>query len=134
MAQRTRPQRPKRSRCRSAIPLSSGPLMSSAGGQWKSSMMPPASTVISGTSPVLIDRYLQNAIEVDIDAVSDGEQTKVVGIMEHIEEAGIHSGDSACSLPPYSLDRTTIDELERQTRELALGLDVVGLMNVQYAI
>jgi len=89
---------------------------------------------VSGTSPVLIDRYLQNAIEVDIDAVSDGEQTEVAGIMEHIEEAGIHSGDSACSLPPYSLDRTTIDELERQTIALARALRVVGLMNVQFAI
>jgi carbamoyl-phosphate synthase large subunit len=89
---------------------------------------------VSGTSPVLIDRYLQNAIEVDIDAVSDGEQTKVVGIMEHIEEAGIHSGDSACSLPPYSLDRATINELERQTIALARALRVVGLMNVQFAV
>jgi carbamoyl-phosphate synthase large subunit len=89
---------------------------------------------VSGTSPVLIDRYLQNAIEVDIDAVSDGKQTEVAGIMEHIEEAGIHSGDSACSLPPYSLDRTTINELERQTIELARALHVVGLMNVQFAV
>jgi carbamoyl-phosphate synthase large subunit len=83
---------------------------------------------------VLIDRYLQNAIEVDIDAVSDGKQTEVAGIMEHIEEAGIHSGDSACSLPPYSLDRTTINELERQTIALARALHVVGLMNVQFAV
>ena len=89
---------------------------------------------VSGTSPVLIDRYLQNAIEVDIDAVSDAEQTEVAGIMEHIEEAGIHSGDSACSLPPYSLDRATINELQRQTVALARALGVVGLMNVQFAV
>jgi carbamoyl-phosphate synthase large subunit len=89
---------------------------------------------VSGTSPVLIDRYLQNAIEVDVDAVADGETVYVAGIMEHIEEAGIHSGDSACSLPPYSLDPDTIAEIERQTIALARGLDVVGLMNVQFAV
>src|SRR5205807_8455507 len=70
----------------------------------------------------------------DVDCLCDGKDTFIVGIMEHIEEAGIHSGDSACSLPPHSLDAKMIEELERQTRELALGLDVVGLMNVQYAI
>jgi carbamoyl-phosphate synthase large subunit len=70
---------------------------------------------VSGANPVLIDRYLQNAIEVDVDAVSDGRTVEVAGIMEHIEEAGIHSGDSACSLPPYSLARETIAEIERQT-------------------
>ena len=89
---------------------------------------------VSGTSPVLIDRYLQNAIEVDVDAVADGESVYVAGIMEHIEEAGIHSGDSACSLPPYSLDHDTIGEIERQTVALARALHVVGLMNVQFAI
>jgi carbamoyl-phosphate synthase large subunit len=89
---------------------------------------------VSGTSPVLIDRYLQNAIEVDVDAVSDGEQVEVAGIMEHIEEAGIHSGDSACSLPPYSLDRATIAEIERHTVALARALGVIGLMNVQFAV
>jgi carbamoyl-phosphate synthase large subunit len=89
---------------------------------------------VSGASPVLIDRYLQNAIEVDVDAVSDGERVEVAGIMEHIEEAGIHSGDSACSLPPYSLDRATIGEIERQTVALARALRVVGLMNVQFAV
>ncbi len=88
----------------------------------------------SGTSPVLIDRYLQNAIEVDVDAVSDGEEVAVAGIMEHIEEAGIHSGDSACSLPPYSLGAATIAEIERQTVALARALGVVGLMNVQFAV
>jgi carbamoyl-phosphate synthase large subunit len=89
---------------------------------------------VSGTSPVLIDRYLQNAIEVDVDAVSDGRLVDVAGIMEHIEEAGIHSGDSACSLPPYNLSREMIAEIERQTVELARALGVVGLMNVQFAV
>ncbi|CAM5333763.1 Carbamoyl-phosphate synthase large chain OS=Afipia felis OX=1035 GN=carB PE=3 SV=1 [Afipia felis] len=89
---------------------------------------------VLGKNPLLFDRYLSDATEVDVDCLCDGKDTFVVGIMEHIEEAGIHSGDSACSLPPYSLDAATVAELERQTRELALGLDVVGLMNVQYAI
>ena len=89
---------------------------------------------VLGTNPLLFDRYLSDATEIDVDCLGDGKDTYVVGIMEHIEEAGIHSGDSACSLPPRSLDAATIAELERQTRELALGLDVIGLMNVQYAI
>jgi carbamoyl-phosphate synthase large subunit len=89
---------------------------------------------VSGNSPVLIDRYLQNAIEVDVDAVSDGRTVEVAGIMEHIEEAGIHSGDSACSLPPYSLADDIIAEIERQTVALARALEVVGLMNVQFAV
>jgi carbamoyl-phosphate synthase large subunit len=89
---------------------------------------------VPGATPVLIDRYLRNAIEVDVDAVSDGATVEVAGIMEHIEEAGIHSGDSACSLPPHSLGRDTIVEIERQTVALARALDVVGLMNVQFAI
>jgi carbamoyl-phosphate synthase large subunit len=89
---------------------------------------------VSGTSPVLIDRYLQDAIEVDADAVADGTSVYVAGIMEHIEEAGIHSGDSACSLPPYSLDAATVAEIERQTVALANALHVVGLMNVQFAV
>ncbi|WP_092495023.1 carbamoyl-phosphate synthase large subunit [Faunimonas pinastri] len=90
--------------------------------------------VVSGTSPVLIDSYLSDAIEVDVDALCDGTDVFVCGIMEHIEEAGIHSGDSACSLPPHSLDPEIIAELERQTRSLAMGLHVVGLMNVQFAV
>jgi carbamoyl-phosphate synthase large subunit len=90
--------------------------------------------VVSGKSPVLIDRYLSDAIEVDVDALCDGKDVFVAGIMEHIEEAGIHSGDSACSLPPHSLRGSIIDELERETRALALALKVGGLMNVQYAI
>ncbi len=87
-----------------------------------------------GKNPLLFDHYLSDAIEVDVDAVADGTDVFICGIMEHIEEAGIHSGDSACSLPPYSLDAATIAELERQTRAMALALEVKGLMNVQYAI
>jgi carbamoyl-phosphate synthase large subunit len=90
--------------------------------------------IVSGKSPVLIDRYLSDAIEVDVDALSDGKDVFVAGIMEHIEEAGIHSGDSACSLPPHSLSAEKIGELERETTALALALKVGGLMNVQYAI
>ena len=89
---------------------------------------------VLGKNPLLFDRYLSDAIEVDVDCLADGKTTFVAGIMEHIEEAGIHSGDSACSLPPHSLSPETLAELERQTRELALALDVGGLMNVQYAI
>ncbi|PCJ71983.1 MAG: carbamoyl phosphate synthase large subunit [Rhodobiaceae bacterium] len=90
--------------------------------------------IISGDSPVLIDWYLKDAIEVDVDALCDGKDVFICGIMEHIEEAGVHSGDSACSLPPYSLPADTLAEIERQTKEMALGLNVVGLMNVQFAI
>src|SRR5262249_62395641 len=85
-------------------------------------------------SPLLIDRYLSDATEVDVDCIADGKDTFIAGIMEHIEEAGIHSGDSACALPPHSLSENTLAELERQTRALALALNVGGLMNVQYAI
>ncbi|MGF7159840.1 carbamoyl-phosphate synthase large subunit [Rhodoligotrophos appendicifer] len=90
--------------------------------------------VVSGDSPVLIDSYLRDAIEIDVDALCDGTDVFVCGIMEHIEEAGIHSGDSACSLPPHSIGPDTIAELEVQTRALARALDVVGLMNIQFAI
>ena len=90
---------------------------------------------VSGTNPVLIDSYLRDAIEVDVDALADKDQNVfVAGIMEHIEEAGIHSGDSACSLPPYSLPAKIIAEIERQTEAMAKALQVVGLMNVQYAV
>ncbi len=89
---------------------------------------------VLGKNPLLFDRYLSDAIEVDVDCLADGKDAFIAGIMEHIEEAGIHSGDSACSLPPRSLSPETIGELERQTRALALALDVGGLMNVQYAI
>ncbi len=84
--------------------------------------------------PVLVDRFLADAIEVDVDAVCDGEQAVIGGIMEHIEEAGVHSGDSACSLPPYSLPRYIIEEIRQATRALALELGVRGLMNVQFAV
>jgi carbamoyl-phosphate synthase large subunit len=84
--------------------------------------------------PLLIDRYLQDAIEVDADAISDGTTVVVAGIMEHIEEAGVHSGDSACSLPPYTLDASTVEEIRRQMTALALELGVIGLMNAQFAV
>ncbi|HTT39620.1 MAG TPA: carbamoyl-phosphate synthase large subunit [Burkholderiales bacterium] len=89
---------------------------------------------VSNDAPVLIDRFLNDAIEVDVDAVSDGEQVLIGGVMEHIEQAGVHSGDSACSLPPFSLSPELQDELRRQTVALARALGVVGLMNVQYAL
>ncbi|QLI82087.1 carbamoyl-phosphate synthase large subunit [Chitinibacter fontanus] len=89
---------------------------------------------VSNDSPVLLDRFLNDAIEVDVDAVSDGTDVIIGGIMEHIEQAGVHSGDSACSLPPYSLSKELQDELRRQTVLMAKGLNVVGLMNVQFAI
>ncbi len=90
--------------------------------------------VVSGKSPVLLDSYLSGAVELDVDALCDGTSVHVAGIMQHIEEAGVHSGDSACSLPPYSLSRAIIDEIKQQTEALALALNVVGLMNVQFAI
>jgi carbamoyl-phosphate synthase large subunit len=86
------------------------------------------------SGPVLIDRYLNDAIEVDVDCICDGESAYVAGVMEHIEEAGIHSGDSACALPPYSLSPAMITELKAETEAMARALGVVGLMNVQYAI
>ncbi|PIV88548.1 MAG: carbamoyl phosphate synthase large subunit [Hydrogenophilales bacterium CG17_big_fil_post_rev_8_21_14_2_50_63_12] len=89
---------------------------------------------VSNDSPVLLDRFLNDAIEVDVDAISDGEQVLIGGIMEHIEQAGVHSGDSACSLPPYSLTPAVLEELRRQTVAMARALNVVGLMNVQFAI
>jgi len=89
---------------------------------------------VSGDSPVLIDQYLRDAIEVDVDAIGDGTDVVVTGIMQHIEEAGVHSGDSACSLPPYSLGQDIVAEIERQTDALARALSVRGLMNVQYAV
>jgi carbamoyl-phosphate synthase large subunit len=89
---------------------------------------------VSNDSPVLLDRFLNDALEVDVDAVSDGKQVVVAGIMEHIEQAGVHSGDSACSLPSFSLSAHIERELRRQTEALARGLKVVGLMNVQFAI
>ena len=90
--------------------------------------------MVSGDSPVLLDSYLSGAVECDVDALSDGKEVHVAGIMQHIEEAGVHSGDSACSLPPYSLSPDIITELNVQTKALALALNVVGLMNVQFAV
>lgn len=86
------------------------------------------------TGPLLLDQFLSDAIEVDVDALSDGKDVFVAGVMQHIEEAGIHSGDSACSIPPYSLDDEIINEIKKATVKLALALEVKGLMNVQYAI
>ena len=90
--------------------------------------------VVSGDSPVLLDSYLAGAVELDVDALCDGKQVHVAGIMQHIEEAGVHSGDSACSLPPYSLPKEIIAEVKQQTEALAHALNVVGLMNVQFAV
>ena len=89
---------------------------------------------VSNDSPVLLDRFLNDACEVDFDALSDGQEVIIGGVMEHIEQAGVHSGDSACSLPPYSLTPEVQDELRRQTKLMAKGLNVCGLMNVQFAI
>ncbi|NUQ17046.1 MAG: carbamoyl-phosphate synthase large subunit [Sphingomonas sp.] len=89
---------------------------------------------VSGRSPVLIDRYLRDAIEVDVDAICDGNDVAVCGVLQHIEEAGVHSGDSACAIPPHSLEPAIVGEIERQTRALALALGVRGLMNVQFAV
>ncbi|AEI77686.1 carbamoyl-phosphate synthase large chain [Cupriavidus necator N-1] len=89
---------------------------------------------VSNDSPVLLDRFLNDAIECDVDAISDGKRVFIGGVMEHIEQAGVHSGDSACSLPPYSLSAETVAELKRQTAAMARALNVVGLMNVQFAI
>jgi len=89
---------------------------------------------VSNDSPVLLDHFLNNAIEVDVDCISNGDEVYIGGVMEHIEQAGVHSGDSACSLPPYSLDDEVVDEIQRQTALMAKALNVKGLMNVQFAI
>jgi carbamoyl-phosphate synthase large subunit len=89
---------------------------------------------VSGDSPVLVDQYLRDAIECDVDALCDGERVVIAGVMQHIEEAGVHSGDSAATLPPYSLPDETVAEMERQAEALAMALGVVGLMNVQFAV
>ncbi len=91
-------------------------------------------SVVSPEHPILIDKFLENAVEVDVDALSDGDQTYVAGVMEHIEEAGIHSGDSACVLPPHTLSPEIVKEIERQTVALAAELEIVGLMNIQFAV
>jgi carbamoyl-phosphate synthase large subunit len=89
---------------------------------------------VSNDSPVLLDRFLNDAVECDVDCIGDGQRVFIGGVMEHIEQAGVHSGDSACSLPPYSLKKETVDEMKRQTAAMAKALKVVGLMNVQFAI
>ena len=89
---------------------------------------------VSGDSPVLVDQYLRDAIECDVDALCDGKEVRVAGVMQHIEEAGVHSGDSACTLPPYSLPASIVEQMERQAVALAHALKVVGLMNVQFAV
>jgi carbamoyl-phosphate synthase large subunit len=89
---------------------------------------------VSGDSPVLIDQYLRDAIECDVDALCDGTEVRIAGVMQHIEEAGVHSGDSACTLPPYSLGSDIIAEMERQAEALAFALGVKGLMNIQFAV
>ncbi|MEW4466761.1 carbamoyl-phosphate synthase large subunit [Parasphingorhabdus sp. JC815] len=89
---------------------------------------------VSGDSPVLVDQYLRDAVEVDVDAICDGDEVVVCGVLQHIEEAGVHSGDSGCSIPPYNLSDDIIAEMERQTEALALGLKVRGLMNIQFAV
>ncbi len=89
---------------------------------------------VSGDSPVLVDQYLRDAIECDVDALCDGKEVRIAGVMQHIEEAGVHSGDSACTLPPYSLPAEIIAEMERQAEALAMALGVIGLMNVQFAV
>jgi carbamoyl-phosphate synthase large subunit len=90
--------------------------------------------IVSGDSPVLIDSYLRDAIEVDVDAIADGDDVVVAGILQHIEEAGVHSGDSACTLPPYSLPADIVQEIRRQAEALARALSVCGLMNIQFAV
>lgn len=89
---------------------------------------------VTADSPVLLDRFLDDAVEVDVDAVSDGEEVRIGGVMQHIEQAGVHSGDSACSIPPYSLAEDIVEEIKRQTKVMAKALNVVGLMNVQFAV
>ena len=111
-----------------------GPEIDSYVARLSATLDRPSELIVSAQRPLLIDRFLTDAVEVDVDCLCDGRDTFIAGIMEHIEEAGIHSGDSACSLPPHSLDTAMIVRLEKQTRDLALALKVVGLMNVQYAI
>ena len=89
---------------------------------------------ITKKSPLLIDSYLKSAVEVDVDAISDGKKVYIAGIIEHIEEAGIHSGDSACVIPPYTLNKFVVKEIERQTAKLAIALKVKGLINIQFAV
>src|SRR5207253_4255932 len=89
---------------------------------------------VSAGKPILIDQFLESAVEVDVDCLCDGTRALIGGVMQHIEEAGVHSGDSACVIPPYSLPADVIDEIKRQTKAMALELNVKGLMNVQFAV
>jgi len=89
---------------------------------------------VSPGHPILIDKFLEEAIEIDVDAISDGQETVVAGIMEHIEQAGVHSGDSACILPPITLSPSILKEIEQETITIAAMLGVVGLLNIQYAV
>ena len=89
---------------------------------------------VTKKTPLLIDSYLKSAVEVDVDAISDGKKVYIAGIMEHIEEAGIHSGDSACVIPPYTLNKEIIKKIEEQTTRLAIALKVKGLINIQFAV
>ena len=89
---------------------------------------------VSNSKPILLDSYLTDAIEVDVDVVSDGENIQIGGILQHIEQAGIHSGDSACSLPPYSLKNEIQDEMKNQAIDIAKELNIIGLMNIQFAV
>ena len=89
---------------------------------------------ISEDKPILLDSYLKDAIELDVDVISDGKDIKIGGVLQHIEQAGIHSGDSACSLPPYSLDKKIINEIKAQAVKIAKELNIIGLMNVQFAV
>ena len=131
-----RPRRP-----RSAFPCWCGRASCSAAGRWKSATtlrqferFVAAAFIVAQGQPVLIDRFLEDATEVDVDAIADGEQVIVAGIMEHIEEAGIHSGDSACAIPPYSLPGPVVAEIREATAALARRLQVTGLMNIQFAV
>ena len=133
--------RPGGSPSGSAIRSWSGPASSWAAAPWRSSTTRPASArymaeavEASPEHPILIDKFLEDASEVDVDAVCDGERTIVGGVMEHIEEAGIHSGDSACAIPPFSLSAEVVAELKQQTYALAEALNVRGLMNIQFAV
>ena len=138
---RTRRRPPSRAQARSATRWSCAPRTCWAAGRWKSCTSSASSSATCArrsrcptTRPVLLDRFLNDATEVDVDAICDGADVLIGGIMEHIEQAGVHSGDSACSLPPYSLSAAVQDELRAQTIAMARALNVVGLMNVQFAI
>ena len=141
MRRRPGTRRPGRSPSGSVTPSSFARASFWAGERWKSSTTSTAwkaswhkRVEASPDHSILIDKFLEDAIEIDVDAVCDGERTIVVGVMEHIEEAGIHSGDSACAIPPFSLPSETVKEIKKQTLALATDLVVRGLMNIQFAV